>query len=146
MAKEKSIKAIILEEYGLDVSGRAMKIFQAEFQQEGETMLQTNQRIRRDVEAFYQFLVERTDIPLRITPNSEVMNHYLLEIDFIGRSIVTLKNYSAGNDKIKAALPELVKIYNDYSKKVKELAVSLNLPENFASKRIRSKHLDRLED
>ncbi|MBK7566189.1 MAG: hypothetical protein IPI31_00025 [Bacteroidetes bacterium] len=141
MASEYNIKAVIREKFGLDISGRAMKIFIAEYQIKGEDFVQTKQRIRGDWNAFYDFLLKRTDIPLSFNSNQELLNQYLEEIDFVGRTIVSMKNYSVGNSKIKEALPEMIKIYNDYQIKIIQLAKLMNLPDNFASSRIKSRHL-----
>lgn len=141
MARKFNIKALVREKFGLDISSRAMDIFVSEYQNEGEDFVQTKERINNDPDTFYNFLLSRTDIPLSLSANQDLLNHYLQEIDFVGKTIVSMKNYSVGNLKIKEALPEMIKIYNDYNTKIKELAKTLNLPDNFAASRIKTKHL-----
>ena len=143
MSKEFNVKQLINDKYGLEISNRAISIFIIEYQIEGEDFITTKNRILNDLESFYQFVLLRTDLPITLKNNAELLENYLDEINFIGKSIVTLKNYSAGNVKIQNAIPELELIYSDYKLKIEKLIDSIGLDPNYGSSKIRSRRPSR---
>jgi hypothetical protein len=139
MSKEFNIKYQINEKYGLDISNRALTIFIEEFKNEDESFIDAKRRILEDIDLFYHFVSNRTDLPITLGNNLKTLDNYLDELNFLGKSIVTLKNYCAGNEIIKKAIPELEKIHSNYETKIKEMIEELGLNPNYRSSKMRKK-------